>query len=197
MLQKNLMIWLMIGLVLAALAIIVLEILDDTFKSPEDVEAQLGLSVLGLIPKVEQDVIQGLRETPGSAIAEAYRSFRTALQFSTARGLPKSLVVTSALPGEGKSTTSVALGINLAQLGMKVLVIDADLRNPSAHSLLGRPSDVGLTNYLAGMSIRAEDAAGTDVPGLYFIATGPLSPNPAELLAGKRWLSFGHGRRQF
>ena len=77
-----------------------------------------------------------LWDSPVSPISEAYRSLRTALQFSTSEGLPKSLVVTSPNPGEGKSTTSVALAINFAQLGMKVLLIDADLRNPSSHRLL-------------------------------------------------------------
>ena len=117
--------------------------------------------------------------------AEAYRSLRTALQFSTSNGLPKSLVVTSPNPGEGKSTTSVALAINFAQLGMKVLLIDADLRNPTAHRLLKRGSERGLTNYLVGAAIAPDILQETDVSGLIFMATGPLPPNPAELLAGQ------------
>ena len=149
-LKKNLLMWFVFGLFAAGAAVAGLEILDDTFKSPEEIEDQLGLAVLGLIPKVKEDIFESLRNSPVSAISESYRSLRTALQFSTSNGLPKSLVVTSPNAGEGKSTTSVALAINFAQLGMSVLLIDADLRNPSAHQLLRCQAEKGLTNYLVG-----------------------------------------------
>jgi len=184
-LQKNLLTWLVFGLLGAVAVVVWFEIMDDTFKSPEDIEDQLGLAVLGLIPKSKEDIFESLRNSPVSAIAESYRSLRTALQFSTSNGLPKSLVVTSPNPGEGKSTTSVALATNFAQLGMKVLLIDADLRNPSAHRLLKRETERGLTNYLVGGAIAPDILQETDVSGLSFMATGPLPPNPAELLAGQ------------
>jgi succinoglycan biosynthesis transport protein ExoP len=184
-LQKNLMLWFVFGLLGAVAAVAGLEILDDTFKSPGEIEDQLGLAVLGLIPKAKEDIFETLRNSPVSPICESYRSLRTALQFSTSDGLPKSLVVTSPNPGEGKSTTSVALGINFAQLGMKVLLIDADLRNPSAHRLLSLEAERGLTNYLVGGAIAPDVLQETDVSGLCFMASGPLPPNPAELLAGQ------------
>jgi succinoglycan biosynthesis transport protein ExoP len=184
-LQKNLMLWFVFGLLGAVAAVVGLEILDDTFKSPGEIEDKLGLAVLGLIPKSKEDIFETLRNSPVSPICESYRSLRTALQFSTPDGLPKSLVVTSPNPGEGKSTTSVALAINFAQLGMKVLLIDADLRNPSAHRLLGREAEKGLTNYLVGSAIAPDVLQETDVSGLCFMASGPLPPNPAELLAGQ------------
>src|SRR5262249_41316989 len=127
-LQKNLFTWLMFGLLGAVALVAWLEIMDDTFKSPEEIEDQLGLAVLGLIPRAEQDIFETLRNSPVSPIAESYRSLRTALQFSTSNGLPKSLVITSPNPGEGKSTTSVALATNFAQLVMKVLLIDVASR---------------------------------------------------------------------
>jgi polysaccharide biosynthesis transport protein len=184
-LQKNLLMWLVFGLLGAVAVVAWFEIMDDTFKSPEDIEDQLGLAVLGLIPRAKEDIFESLRNSPVSAIAESYRSLRTALQFSTSNGLPKSLVVTSPNPGEGKSTTSVALATNFAQLGMKVLLIDADLRNPSTHRLLNRETERGLTNYLVGGAIAPDVLQETDVSGLSFMATGPLPPNPAELLAGQ------------
>lgn len=184
-LQKNLLMWLVFGLFGAVAVVAWFEIMDDTFKSPEDIEDQLGLAVLGLIPKAKQDIFETLRNSPVSPIAESYRSLRTALQFSTSNGLPKSLVVTSPNPGEGKSTTSVALATNFAQLGMKVLLIDGDLRNPSAHRLLKRETEKGLTNYLVGGAIAPDVLQETEVSGLAFMATGPLPPNPAELLAGQ------------
>lgn len=189
-LKKNLAIWFILGLLAAAVAIGVLEILDDTFKSPEEIEEQLGLAVLGIIPVVNGEILPQIRDTPVSPIAEAYRSFRTALQFSTERGCPKTLVVTSARPGEGKSTTSVALAVNFSQLGMRVLFIDADLRNPSAHRILKCDGGVGLANYLAGIAVAPDVFQKTDIQGLTFMASGPLPPNPAELLAGSRMVTL-------
>jgi polysaccharide biosynthesis transport protein len=184
-LQKNLLMWFFLGLLGAGAAVAGREILDDTFKSPEEIEDQLGLAVLGLVPRVKEDIFETLRNAPVSPICESYRSLRTALQFSTSNGLPKSLIVTSPKPGEGKSTTAVALAINFAHLGMKVLLIDADLRNPSAHQLLRREAQSGLTNCLVGGGVAQELLQTTDIPGLCFMASGPLPPNPAELLAGQ------------
>jgi capsular exopolysaccharide synthesis family protein len=189
-LQKNLVIWFLFGLFASAAAIAVLEILDDTFKTPEEIEEQLGLPVLGIIPLTEGDILSTIRDTPISPIAEAYRSFRTALQFSTDHGAPKTLVVTSPRPGEGKSTTAIALAVNFAQLGMRVLLIDADMRNPSAHRILKRDNAVGLANYLAGVAMAPDAFQKTDIPGLTFMATGPLPPNPAELLAGPKMVTL-------
>jgi capsular exopolysaccharide synthesis family protein len=195
-LRKNLLIWFAFGLFAAGAAAAGLEILDDTFKSPEEIEDQLGLAVLGLIPKVKEDIFESLRNSPVSPISESYRSLRTALQFSTSNGLPKSLVVTSPNAGEGKSTTSVALAVNFAQLGMSVLLIDGDLRNPSAHNLLRCPAENGLTNYLVGSASAGDIMQGTDVPQLCFMASGPLPPNPAELLAGQNMVRLLSSARE-
>ena len=188
-LRMNVLSWLGLGLLAAASIIALLELLDDTFKSPEEIEEQLGLAVLGIIPISDGGVLTEINES-SNPIAEAFRSFRTALQFSTDQGAPKTVVVTSAQPGEGKSTTALALAINFSQLGMKVLLIDADLRNPSQHRNLGRPNGAGLSNYLAGGAMPESAFQKTDVDGLYFMASGPLPPNPAELLAGSKMLSL-------
>jgi succinoglycan biosynthesis transport protein ExoP len=185
-LPKNLAISLLLGLLAAAAVVVILEIIDDTFKLPEEIEEQLGLPVLGIIPIAEGNILSQIMESPVSPIAEAYRSFRTALQFSTESGSPKTLVVTSARAGEGKSTTAIVLAANFAQLGMKVLLIDADMRNPSAHQELKRDNRVGLANYLAGIAAAPDACQTTDIPNLTFMASGPLPPNPAELLAGPK-----------
>ncbi|MGH6702544.1 MAG: GumC family protein [Bradyrhizobium sp.] len=189
-LSHNLFIALILGMIASTIAIAVLEILDDTFKSPEEIEEQLGLAVLGIIPTVEGEVVEEILEKPHSYVSEAYRSFRTALQFSTDQGTPKSILITSARPGEGKSTTALALAVNFAQLGTKTLLIDADLRNPSQHHNLKCENTVGLANYLAGMAMAGSAFQETSVKNLYFVSSGPLPPNPAELLSGPKMMSL-------
>jgi succinoglycan biosynthesis transport protein ExoP len=147
--------------------------------------------VLGLTPLLMRDVtVESAQKDPHSALAEAFRSVRTALQFSTDSGVPKSLLVTSSRPSEGKSTASLALARNFAQLGMKVLLIDADLRNPSLHKTLKCENNIGLSNFLAGGNPPSHFFQKTDTPGLTFVGSGPLPPNPAELLSGPKLLSF-------
>ena len=125
-----------------------------------------------------------------SAISEAYRSLRTALQFSTEEGVPKTLLVTSARPGEGKSTAAACLAVNFAQLGMRVLLIDGDLRNPSMHTVLGVENSAGLTNYLAGANEASELVKPSGTEGLTLLTSGPRPPNPAELLASPRFATL-------
>src|SRR5262249_4163837 len=137
-LKKNLAISLVLGLFATIALVALLELLDDTFKTPEEVEEQLGLSVLGVIPYAKGDIVEQLRESPRAAISEAYRSLRTALQFSTDTGVPKSILVTSGRAGDGKSIVAMALAINFAQLGLRVLLIDADLRKTEQERIHGQ-----------------------------------------------------------
>ena len=125
-----------------------------------------------------------------STFAEAYRSVRTALQFSTREGAPRQIVVTSTTSKEGKSTSAVSLAINFAQAGQQVLLIDADLRNPSLHTLLGVDNSRGLSNYLSSDLPALSVVRTTTVPNLFFIPAGPLPPNPVELLSGPKLLGL-------
>jgi capsular exopolysaccharide synthesis family protein len=172
------------GLVLGVLLAFGLEYLDDSIKVPEDVESKLGIPLLGSIPVLEKGV--GAKEALAdgrSALSEAYYSVRTALQFSTDTGVPKSFLVTSARPSEGKSTTALALAQNFARLGMRVLLIDGDLRNPSLHHYVSCDNTAGLSNYLIGASSLFDVVQATDRQNLFLMPCGPLPPNPAELLA--------------
>ncbi|MBB6599036.1 polysaccharide biosynthesis tyrosine autokinase [Luteimonas sp. MC1825] len=186
----NLAIGLLLGLMLGVLLAFVLEFLDDTIKSPEDVEQHLRLAMLGIIPHLRKQSVEAASADPRSAFSEAYRSVRTALQFSTDRGVPKVLLVTSPSASEGKSTTAHTLARNFAQLGKRVLLIEADLRNPSLHKVLGVRSETGLSSLLAGAASAHEVVLDTDDERLKVILAGPLPPNPAELLSGSRLLSM-------
>jgi capsular exopolysaccharide synthesis family protein len=175
------------------------EHLDDTLKRSEEIERALGLPNLGLIPifrspnkalpRGDSLALVSI-EDKRSAFAEAYRSVRTALQFSTPEGTPKSLQVASAGKGEGKSTTAASLAIHFAQVGQKVLLIDADLRNPSLHRALGTDNSLGLTNHLAGEATPVEISQPTTIPNLFLITAGPLPPDPAGLLGSAKMMSL-------
>lgn len=187
---KNLAMGLLAGLLLGVLLAFVLEFLDDTLKTPEDLEQKLRLAVLGVIPKLGPKIsLATASDDPRSSFSEAYRSVRTALQFATDHGVPRSLLVTSPSPAEGKSTTALALARNFAQLGKRVLLIEADLRNPSLHKTLGLKAEAGLSNLLAGANSLADVTLATD-EGLSVILAGPLPPNPAELLSGSKFVSM-------
>ncbi len=168
-----------------------LEKLDDKVLTAEDVEKATGLATLGVIPKLqlERGVIEELSD-PRSALSEAYRSLATALQFSTNSGLPKTLSITSSGPSEGKSTTSVAIARHFANLGLKVLLIDADMRNPSLHKVLGYENSIGLSTYLTGSCAPPQAFQATDIKTLAFMSSGPIPPNPADLLASARLTSL-------
>lgn len=176
------------------------EHLDDTIKQPEDLERLLGIATLGVIPlilgggkdrdKDSAGLALSAIEDPRSAFAEAYRSVRTALQFSTADGAPRVLMLTSTSAGEGKSTSALSLGIHFAQAGKRVLLVDADLRNPSLHRTLEIENTQGLTNVLAGEAQAYAVTKPTTVSNLFIMPSGPLPPNPAELLSGAKMLAL-------
>lgn len=186
----NLSLAILLGLFGGVLLAFLFEYLDDTIKTPEDVERQFGLPLLGIIPKTTKGPPLANLDNPRSAFAEAYRSVRTALQFATDKGVPRTLLVTSCGKGEGKSTTVASLAQNFAQLGKRVLVIDADLRNPSMHRLFGIDGSVGLTNYLAGDARPLSMLKPTKTRLLICLCAGPIPPDPAELLAGPKMLSL-------
>ncbi|MEM9030315.1 MAG: polysaccharide biosynthesis tyrosine autokinase [Pseudomonadota bacterium] len=168
-----------------------LELLDDRLRTPEDVEELTGLTTLGIIPRApsDEDFQANLTETH-SAIAEAHRSLATALQFSSETGLPRSILLTSAGPSEGKSSTAIALARQYANMGLKVLLVDADLRKPSLHTKLNYDNSMGLSNYLTGSVAPPETFQETDTPSLTFMASGPVPPNAADLLSGTRMYSL-------
>ncbi len=194
-LMKNLQIALVIGLLGGIGLAFLFEHLDDTIKSTSELEKLVELPVLGVIPelRLENDAESVALKTcmePKSAIAEAYRSCRTALSFSLPSGSPEILHVTSSIAGEGKTTTAVSLALTYVQGGANVLLVDADLRNPSLHSELDLPNEAGLTNHLAGGYKASEVLQQGIVDGLYVMTAGPLPPNPAELLGSGRMMEF-------
>ena len=190
-LMLNLALALLAGLLAGILAALGLDFLDDSFKAPEDIEREVGLPVIGVVPKPKPGLAMDEElKDPHSGPTEAIRSLRTGLQFATAEGLPKTLLVTSSKPSEGKTTTIIALARSLAHIGLNVLLIDSDLRNPSIHKVLRCSNELGLSNYLTGAKLPEELVQSTDTEGLIVIGSGPLPPNPAELLSSPKFMSL-------
>ena len=179
------------GVGLAAALVFMLEMLDQVVRRPSDVESRLGVPVLGTVPLLAKGVqpMEALSDVR-SPFSEAYHSIRSTLMFSTKDGAPKVLAMTSAKPEEGKSTSAVALAQGFARTGLKVLLLDLDLRNPSIHKLLGLDNRVGMSNLLTGSVDRAGLAQATVWPNLFVVPSGPIPPSPAELLAGPRLKSL-------
>lgn len=199
-LQRNLAIALALGLLLGVGLAYLLETLDDSIKTSEDAERWLGVPVLGLVPLVsgEEYGLEGdqlallVNRDPKSPLAEAARSLRTSLLFSTSEGAPRICHFTSASQKEGKSTSALVTAMVFAQAGSKVLLIDTDLRNPSLHRAFGLPNGEGLTNFLAGDIEPAQIARPTEVTRLFAITSGPLPPNPVDLLSSAKMLDLLH-----
>ncbi|MBA4804676.1 MAG: polysaccharide biosynthesis tyrosine autokinase [Brevundimonas sp.] len=177
----------LIGLALGVAAAFLMEALNESLATPEDVETKLGLPVLGVAPLLgpDEQPVAALADVR-SSFSEAYYSLRTALQFSTPDGAPATMLVTSSRPAEGKSTTAYAIALTLARVGKRVLLVDGDLRNPSMHRVVGTDNDTGMSNLLSGSATIEELIKATGIDNLHFIPCGPLPPNPAELWGGDR-----------
>jgi polysaccharide biosynthesis transport protein len=225
-LKQDLSSGLLFGLVLGVGIVLLLEYLDRTVKTAEQVERLLGLPTLAIIPDIN-DTGSGYggyrgyggygygistavakarggrrwlekkkgempsrielvpHENPRLAVSEAYRSLRTALLLSSAREL-KVVAVTSAVASEGKSATASNLAVVMAQLGRRVLIVDADLRKPRLHEVFQVSNRAGLVSYLTGGADFEGIVSRTSVPQLYVTPSGPIPPNPSELLASDR-----------
>ena len=166
------------------------EHMDNTFKTPEDVREHLQLPFLGMVPDVGLKPTPGipnrvpqLVKSPNSAVADAYRVLRTNLIFSSApESTGRVILVTSANPAEGKTTTLANLAVALAQNGQKVLAVDGDLRRPTLYQHFGVVKTPGLTDLIVGKSQASQAIHSTKVEGLQMLPCGYQTPNPAELL---------------
>jgi succinoglycan biosynthesis transport protein ExoP len=174
----------LLGLVLGLVSALVRERLDNSVTSPEHVLAMAGVGMIGTVLEdaqlAERHLIADLDQQ--SAAAEAYRSIRTNLQFLAIDDPPRVIVISSSLPGEGKSTLAINLATVLAQSGSRVMLVEADLRRPRVTRYMGLISGAGLTNVLAGTAELHEVAQPWGNGRLTVLAAGPMPPNPSEML---------------
>lgn len=183
---KNMAFGLVIGIMLAAFAVFLKDQFDDSIRLPEDIEYKLGMPLLGVVPHARKSDPDTEMADPKSAIAEAYNSLRGSLLYSTPDGLPGVLMVTSAQPAEGKTTTSFSIATSLARMGKRVVLVDADMRRPSLHRRIDSDNEAGLSTLLTTHERPETVINQTHVPNLSLITSGPIPPSPTELLSGGR-----------
>ena len=196
----NMAIGAVLGFMAGVFLTFLLEYLDNTIKTPKDVERVLNLPVLGTIPDIglkEEDKIAIVKKNPKSPIAEAFRTLRTNIQFTSVDKEIKVLAVTSATPGEGKSILASNLAISLSQEEKKILFIDCDLRKAKGYEMFNIPNTVGLTSLLMGKSSLADTVYSSGELGvLDVITSGPIPPNPSELLSSDSMREFLEGIKE-
>ncbi len=204
----NLTLGILIGLAFGVGGVFMLDYMDRSVKSPEDLEKK-GFTVLASIPVIpgradrkgqedEKGTKDGISASlklitfhkPGDPISEAYRSLRTAIKFSKIDKPVKSLMIASAVPKEGKSTTVGNVGITFAKAGMKTLIVDADFRRPLQHKLFSAQRKPGLVEYLKGEVALQDAIRETFVENLFLVTTGSIPPNPSEVLGSDSMRSF-------
>ncbi len=201
--KLNITISIIIGLLLGIGLAFFFEYLDNTLKTTEDVEKYVKMPVLGVIPrefpqvalqKSKEAFAQANREIdlisfyePKSKTGEAFKELRTAILLSSPDSAPKTFLVTSNQPQEGKTFVSLNLAITFTQIGKKVLLVDADLRKPRIHKILDLKNSKGISNYLSGNARIEELFHNSSIPDLTVIASGPIPPNPSELIDSKNF----------
>jgi polysaccharide biosynthesis transport protein len=188
--MNNIALSLLSGLLLGIGLAFFFDYLDNRIKSPEEIKTHLGIPFLGLVPALRNS------EVPGSPLVsngvtrqfgEAFRTIRTNVLFSSAQEGCRSVVVTSTLPGEGKSIVASNLALSLAMAGQRALLIDGDMRRPKVHMLFGLSQEPGLSNVIVGSAQASETLKRTTVPNLWIMVAGKQPPNPAELLGSRRF----------
>lgn len=195
--MRNILLAVIMGVVLGCGLALTLERLDNTLKTPQEVEAWLDIPNLALIPHLEgadkgnnqQPPELIIHHQPQHLVSESYRGLRTNILFSSPGHPPRTLLVTSSLPLEGKSVTAANLAVSMAKTEAAVLLVDSDLRRPTLHQILAANREPGLSNFLVG-EIDALPIVETQVPHLFLVPAGPTPPNPSELLGSERMREF-------
>jgi capsular exopolysaccharide synthesis family protein len=190
-LTRSAMLALVASLLMGILLALLVDALDRSLKTQEDVETKLGVPFLGVMPHVDNAepgrLDMYVADHPQSPAAECARLIRTNLLFAGLSRPLRRLLVTSPTALEGKTMTTISLGVVMAQAGSKVLLIDSDLRRPRLKTALGMTNEIGLTNVLLGTETLEKAILPTGIPNLFVLLSGPVPPNPADLVDGARY----------
>jgi non-specific protein-tyrosine kinase len=177
-----------VGLMIAVGVVFLVEALDDTVQGPDDITHHLALPVLGLIARTDNNgegVIASVQ--PRSPVTEAFRSLRTNIQYASVDRSLHTLLITSPTPEDGKTTVTANLGVVMAQTGLQVAIVDADMRRPRLHEILQKPNRKGLSEIFVQSEIFLDGVVQpTETTGLALLSSGVLPPNPAELVGSEK-----------
>ncbi|MCI5134473.1 MAG: polysaccharide biosynthesis tyrosine autokinase [Candidatus Electrothrix sp. AW2] len=189
--KKELLLGLVLGLAAGMSLVFFLDYIDNTVSAGEDLEKRYGLTVLGAVedlPRKNKNIETFIIDNPLSAFTESYRLIRSSVLLSTPDHPPRTLLITSMMQQEGKSTTTKNLAYILSQNDKKVLIMDCDMRRPRQHSMFEVDNSYGLSNYLSGNTDEQEPTMIKQMPDslISVLPSGPIPPNPAELLGSKR-----------
>jgi capsular exopolysaccharide synthesis family protein len=192
--RMNLLLASVVGLFLGIGLAFFFEYLDNTVKTTEDIEQFVRLPSFGMIPEISYERRKRLEKGvsfpvelithghPKSMLSEAYRNIRTSVLLSFSERPPKKIVITSPNPSEGKTTTAINTAIALSQTGALVLILDTDMRKPRIHKIFDEENSLGVSNFLSGHAELDSIIKKTEIPNLYYIPSGPVPPNPSELI---------------
>jgi len=196
--RQNYMLALILGFLLPALAIILIDLMNNKVIDKKDIEKATKAPILGFISHNGYGSEMPVIEKPGSTLAESFRSIRTSLKYFTPEDKPVVLAVTSTISGEGKTFVAVNLAAIISMLGRKTLLVGLDLRKPRIHKILNLQNSEGMSTLLSGNSKYDDVIQKTSVENLWFAAAGPVPPNPAELIERKAMTEFlEKARKQF
>ena len=191
--KSNLLMAIFVGLFIGCLLALLLEHFDNAVRDEDEIKRKVPLPYLGSIPflndaETQKNMEKIVHNNPRSLISEAFRVIRTSIMFANPDNPPRTLLVTSSQPFEGKTTSASNLAISLSQTGKSVVLVDADLRKPRMHKLFvnGNKNGHGLTNFLIGEANIDEIVHNINSVGLNVVYSGSLPPNPAELLGSNK-----------
>ena len=200
--RLNLLLAAVVGLFLGVGLAFFFEYLDNTVKTPEDVEQLIRLPSFGMVPEISYERQRRLESGksypvelitfghPKSMLSEAYRNIRTSILLSFSEKPPKRIAISSPNPSEGKTTTVINTAIALSQTGAQVIIIDSDMRKPRVHKVFNEENGAGLSSFLSGNANLESVIKKSDVPNLCYIPSGPIPPNPSELIGSKLFKSM-------
>ncbi|QFR43187.1 GumC family protein [Sulfurimonas xiamenensis] len=177
-----------LGLILGIMIALIRNALDNTIKNYEDITNESKIPVIGSIPFIKgyKDTYHVIHNDPKSVYAESFRAIRTNLQFMATYSSHKTIMISSTIPAEGKTTTSSNLGAILAMSDKKTIILNLDLRLPTLHKVFNLPNDSGMSNFLSGHTQPEEIIQNTEITNLDIISSGPVPPNPSELIMSER-----------
>ncbi len=188
--RKNYMLAFILGLVAPAVAIVIIDLMNNKVIDRKDIERVTGIPIVGYISHSSYNTELPVVAKPGSTLAESFRSIRTSLRYFISEDAPSVIAISSTVSGEGKTFVATNLASIISMLGKKTLLIGLDLRKPRIHKILGLENTSGMSTYLSGVSSFDEVVKKTEIENLWYAPSGPVPPNPAELIERRAMSTF-------